>query len=130
MAAAPVVFVVEDDSAVRSALTLLLKHYDFDVKTYDSAETFLESYKKTDSACLVSDIRMPGMSGMDLLITLKQQGNTLPVILYSGYADSAVVTEATKHGVIAVLEKPVSGRKLLAAVRKALNPAHINPDNC
>ena len=123
MATDPVVFVVEDDAAVRTALALLLKQYDFNVKTYDSAENFLESYEQTESACLVSDILMPGMSGMDLLITLKRQGCTLPVVLYSGLADSAVVTEATKHGAIAVLEKPVRACALRDAVLKALRSA-------
>jgi two-component system, LuxR family, response regulator FixJ len=129
METVPVVYVVEDDSAVRTALALLLRQYDFDVKTYDSAENFLESFEQTDSACLVSDIRMPGMSGMDLLITLKRQGSVLPVVLYSGFADSAVVAEATKHGAIAVLEKPVSAHDLRTAVLKALRPAHVAPEN-
>ena len=129
MATVPVVFVVEDDSAVRTALALLLRQYDFDVKTFDSAESFLESYKQTDSACLVSDIRMPGMSGLDLLTTLKRRGSALPVVLYSGFADSAVVAEAVKHGAITVLEKPVNARDLHNAVQKALRPAHVAPDN-
>ncbi|MEO2015733.1 MAG: response regulator [Fuerstiella sp.] len=127
MATVPVIFVVEDDSAVRTAVAMLLSQYDYEVRTYDSVESFLASYEQTDSACLVSDIRMPGMSGLDLLITLEQQGSPLPVVLYSGYADSAVVTEAKKHGVIAVLAKPVDANTLHAAVQEALRYDQVKP---
>ncbi|MCP4785639.1 MAG: response regulator [Fuerstiella sp.] len=127
MATVPVIFVVEDDPAVRTAIAMLLRQYDYDVRTYDSAESFLEVYEETDSACLVSDIRMPGMSGLDLLINLKQQESLLPVVLYSGYADSAVVIEAKKQGVIAVLAKPVGANTLHAAVRQALRSDPAEP---
>ena len=127
MATVPVVFLVEDDAAVRTAISLLLKHFGFEISTFDSAESFLKSYEETNSACLVSDIRMPGMSGLDLLIALKQQGSPLPVVLYSGYADSDIVTDAKKRGAIAVLAKPVGADTLHAAVREALRSISAEP---
>ena len=121
MRSGPIVFIVDDDPTSLRSVETLLTVYKYDVRSFDSAEAFLAAYEETVFGCLLSDVRMPGLSGLELNATLKQKGSSLPVILISGYADSEVAIEAMNNGVIAFIEKPVKLDVLLGAVENAVH---------
>ena len=120
MEARPIVFVVDDDSDALSSAEALFTAFDYTVRSFASAEAFLAAFENTDVGCLLSDVRMPGMTGLELNAALKLRKNSLPVILISGYADSEVAEAAIKNGVIAVLDKPINSNELLDIVDKAI----------
>ena len=118
--AKPLVYVVDDNVSARSSVCALLATFDYEVRAFDSAESFLAADDKTEPACLLCDVRLPGMSGVQLHRTLKLRGIGLPVILISGYLDSDMVAEALKNGAIAVLGKPIDTHELLEHVETAI----------
>jgi len=115
-----VVHVIDDDEAVRESLTFLLKTTGLEVRTYVSAGAFLRDDPKSKSGCIVSDVRMPDISGIDLLHRLKELHVTLPVIVITGHGDVPLAVEAMKAGAMDFLEKPFNDDALLAAVNAAL----------
>jgi FixJ family two-component response regulator len=102
------VSIVDDDKAVRLALSSLIRSMGWQVCLYESAEAFLESGQAARTACLISDIRMPGMSGVEMHERLIAQGIAPPTIFISGYRTLALQAKATSNGALAVLEKPFS----------------------
>src|SRR5581483_10693259 len=92
------VFVIDDDEAVRNSLRLLLKSVGLPVKTYASAKEFLPSYDANQPGCMVLDIRMPGMSGLELLQQLNMSGSTIPVVFITGHGDIPMAVEAMQNG--------------------------------
>ncbi len=114
------VHVVDDDAAVRDSLSFLLGFADIGVRTYASAIEFLDHADAAASGCILTDIRMPGMSGLDLVQELKKRGLMRPVIVLTGHADVALAVEAMKAGVMDFIEKPFDDEALLSAVRTAL----------
>jgi two-component system response regulator FixJ len=117
---APIVYVVDDDEAVRDSLGLLLESHGLVSQSFESAAHFLKSYRDGGRGCLVLDIRMPGMSGVELLETLAKSGFELPVIVMSGHADAALAARALSAGARVVIDKPFRDHDLLAAIRDAL----------
>lgn len=115
-----VVHVVDDDDAVRDSLAFLLRTARIDARTYDSASAFLDALPGADSGCIVTDVRMPGISGIDLLHQLKARGSTMPVIVITGHGDIPLAVEAMKLGAVDFLEKPFDDDVLLASVKSAL----------
>jgi two-component system response regulator FixJ len=115
-----IVHVVDDDQAVRESLAFLLRTAQIEVKTYDSAATFLGSRPQTGSGCVITDVRMPEISGIDLLKRLRELAIALPVIVITGHADVPLAVEAMKLGAVDFLEKPFDDDALLAAVHSAL----------
>lgn len=115
------VHVIDDDEAVRVSLAFLLEMADLPARTYDSALAFLEVVPELQTGCIVTDVRMPGMSGLDLVNRLKILGVTLPVIVITGHADVPLAVEAMRAGVVDFLEKPFDDTTLVAAIRAALN---------
>jgi two-component system, LuxR family, response regulator FixJ len=113
--------VIDDDEAVRESLDFLLRSAKLTVKTYDSAAAFLEVAPTIGSGCIVTDVRMPGLSGIDLLRRLKEMQIGLPVIVITGHGDVPLAVEAMKFGAVDFLEKPFDDDVLLASVRSALN---------
>jgi len=113
------VFIVDDDPAVRDALSLLLGIQDYRVAVFGDAESFLKAYKSEWRGCLVLDIRMPGMDGLTLQKHLAQLGSELPVIIMTGHGDVASAREAFRAFAVDFLEKPLDHRKLLAAIADA-----------
>ena len=95
--AKPLVYVVDDNVSARSSVCALLATFDYEVRAFDSAESFLAADDKTEPACLLCDVRLPGMSGVQLHRTRKLRGIGLPVILISGYLDSDMVAEALEN---------------------------------
>lgn len=120
MSSQEIVHVIDDDDAVRDSLAFLLKSAAFQVATYDSAASFLEAAAQGVSGCIVTDVRMPGMSGIDLLRQLQSQKSTLPVIVVTGHGDVQLAVEAMKAGAVDFLEKPFNDDRVLEAVRSAL----------
>lgn len=115
------VFIVEDDAAVRDSLGLLLGLHGLRTQSFGSAEDFLRVYQPAWAGCLLLDVRMPGMSGLELQETLRLQKLTLPVIIMTAHGDIATVRTALRSGAVDFLEKPVDPDALLAAVRTALD---------
>ncbi|HKK56233.1 response regulator FixJ [Marinobacter sp.] len=114
------VYVVEDDEAVRDSLELLLKSDGKPVKTYDNATSFLKDYSEKMSGCLVLDIRMPGMDGMELQKKLNEKHSILPIIFVTGHGDVPMAVDAMKEGAIDFIQKPYREEALLEKVDAAL----------
>jgi len=119
-AAEPIVFVVDDDSSVCRSLGRLLRSAGFRVEAFASAEEFLQRERNGARACLVVDVRMPGMSGPDLVDHLAIDGWSLPAIFITAHDDPHMRSRAIAAGAVAYLRKPFEGRALLDAVNAAL----------
>jgi two-component system response regulator FixJ len=115
-----IVHLIDDDEDVRRALAFLLGTAGLAVKVYESAILFLDNYDGSQTGCIVSDVRMPGMDGLQLLKRLKEMGVKLPVIVLTGHADVALAVEAMKAGAMDFIEKPFSDEVLLNAIQSAL----------
>ncbi len=115
-----VVHVIDDDEAVRESLTFLLKTAGLAVRTYENATAFLRDDPKTKSGCIVTDVRMPDISGIELLHRLNELHVSLPVIVITGHGDVPLAVEAMKSGALDFLEKPFDDDALLNAVNAAL----------
>ena len=116
----PVIYVIDDDDAVRQSLEFLLKTAGLSVRSFDSARTFLEVLPEIRSGCIVTDVRMPEITGIDLLRRVKELGLDLPVIVITGHGDISLAVEAMKIGAVDFLEKPFDDDTLLEAVRASL----------
>jgi len=116
----PVVMVVDDDSGVRNAMRALLKSVGLNATLYGSAQEFLGAYDPHQPGCLLLDIRMPGMSGMELQQELNLRGAVVPVIFMSGHADIPMAVEAMQHGAFDFLQKPFRDQDLLDRIQKAI----------
>ena len=115
------VFIVEDDAAVRDSLGLLLGLQGFRTQSFSCAEDFRRIYQPSWAGCLLLDVRMPGMNGLELQESLRRQGLALAVIIMTAHGDITTVRTALKSGAVDFLEKPVDPAALLAAVRTALD---------
>ncbi len=114
------VFVVDDDPGIRDALQTLIRSVGLSVQTFGSAKEFLESQRPDAPACLVLDVQMPGLSGLDLQRELAQAGVQLPIIFITGHGDIPMSVRAMKAGAVEFLTKPFHHQDLLAAVRQAI----------
>ncbi|MGH7024128.1 MAG: response regulator FixJ [Caulobacteraceae bacterium] len=114
------VHVVDDDDAVRDALRVLLEISGYQVKTYDSGVRFLEALTGEETGCVITDVRMPGITGLAMSVSLRQRGSKLPVIVITGQADVPMAVEAIKAGVRDFIEKPFDDVAILNAVEAAL----------
>ena len=120
MADGNLVHVIDDDDAVRSSLEFLLRTANIDVRTYDSATAFLRNLKAGERGCIVTDVRMPEMSGIELLRRLNDMSIDMPVIVITGHGDVSLAVEAMKAGAVDFLEKPFEDDRVLAAIGSAL----------
>jgi FixJ family two-component response regulator len=119
----PVVYVVDDDAGVRQALDSLIRSVGFSVQTFASAQDFLNSKRTSVPGCLVLDVRMPGLSGLDLQRDLAEADFHLPVIFVTGHADIPMSVRAMKAGAVEFLTKPVRDQDLLDAIQQAIERA-------
>ncbi len=117
----PVIYVIDDDEAVRQSLEFLLKTAGMTARGFNSAAAFLEVLPQVGSGCIVTDVRMPGITGIDLLRRVKELGIDIPVIVITGHGDISLAVEAMKIGAVDFLEKPFDDDTLLTAVRGSLN---------
>lgn len=117
----PTVFVVDDDPGIRDSVTWLLQSVGLRVETYASAHEFLDVFSPARPGCLVLDVRLPGMGGLDLLDELRNRGATLPVIIVTAFGEVHSAVRAMKGGAIDVMEKPTRDQALLDRVQQALD---------
>jgi two-component system response regulator FixJ len=117
---AALVHVIDDDEAIRQSLEFLLKASKIEVKTHPSAEAFLAALPDLTASCVITDVRMPGIGGIELLRHLKERNIAVPVIVVTGHGDVPLAVEAMKVGAADFLEKPFDDEVLLASVRSAL----------
>ena len=118
MANDPIVYVVDDDDGARGSLEFLLDCTGIRVRGFASADAFLKASPPLDGACVVTDVRMPGISGMELVETLKARGASIPVIMITGHADVPLAIQAMKAGVADFIEKPFDDDIMLALTQQ------------
>jgi two-component system response regulator FixJ len=116
----PVVFVIDDQESVRHALAEMLDVFGYRVEAYGSADAFLRALDRARPACVVADVRMPGMTGIELVEELARRNCTLPIVLISGHADVPMAVSAIKAGAEDFIEKPVDDVRLVAAINRGL----------
>ena len=117
----PTVFIVDDDEAMRSSLQWLIESVGLSVECFESAEAFLNAYHPGRSGCLLLDVRMPGMGGLELQEYLRRHEISIPVIIITGHGDVPMSVRAMKEGAIDFIEKPFNDELLLDAIRNALS---------
>jgi two-component system, LuxR family, response regulator FixJ len=118
----PHIFVVDDDGSVRTALSRLLKACGFKVQTFRSAEDFLDSGFVRHTGVLILDVRMAGMSGLELQKRLSEMGSEMPIIFITAHDDIQSRTKAMEAGAVAFLQKPFDEQRLLDAIHRAFDP--------
>ena len=114
------VFVVDDDQAMRNSLKWLIESVGMQVETFDSAQAFLDAYYPARGGCLLVDVRMPGMSGLELQAYLTRREIGIPVIIITGHGDVSMAVKAMKVGAVDFIEKPFDDEELLNSIRNAL----------
>ena len=117
------VYVIDDDEAMRDSLDFLLGAADFQVTLFESAQHFLDALPTIDFGCVVSDVRMPGIDGIELLKRLKAGGSLFPVVIMTGHGDVPLAVEAMKLGALEFLEKPFEDDRLIGMIDAALRRA-------
>jgi FixJ family two-component response regulator len=121
----PIVLVVDDDPAVRDAMRSLLASVGLRVETFKSAQEFLSTRRPEAPACLVLDVRLPGLSGLDLQRELRRSGAPIPIVFVTGHGDVPITVEAMKGGAVEFLTKPFRDQQLLDAIQLAIERARI-----
>ena len=124
----PIICIIDDDLAVRDSLSLLFKSVGLESKHFADASLYLSAIPVSGAACLVLDVRMPGMSGLDLMEALRARNAMLPAIVMTGHADVPMAVRAMKAGAEDFLEKPFNNQAMIDAVQRALvvRPGHSN----
>ncbi len=117
----PTVFIVDDDPAVRDAIRWLMEQVKLKAQVFSSADEFLASYVPGTRGCIILDIRMPGMSGLELQERLKASGTLIPIIVITGHGDVSIAVRAMKAGAVEFLQKPFNDQLLLDTVQSALS---------
>jgi two-component system, LuxR family, response regulator FixJ len=116
----PLVYVVDDEASIRDSMAMLLRSVGLASRCFPDAKSFLAAYEARPDVCLVADVRMPGMSGIELQETLRSRGAQLPIIIITGHGDIAMAVRAMKAGAADFIEKPFHDQTLLDAVHRAL----------
>jgi FixJ family two-component response regulator len=117
----PIISIVEDDAAVRLATESLVKSLGFDVYTFASAQEFLQSHREAETACLISDVQMPNMSGVELQADLANRGFRIPTIFMTAFPDESVRQRAMAAGAVGFLRKPFNGKALIQFIQDAIS---------
>jgi len=118
---APVISIIEDDESVRKATQSLVRSLGFAACTFTCAEDFLESPRVNDTSCVIADVQMPGMSGVEMQSLLAAQSNHTPIIFITAFHDERLRARAMQTGAICFLSKPVDGKTLIEWLDKALS---------
>ena len=127
MAKAPLIVIVDDDDSVREATKNLIRVLGYHVDAFASAEDFLNSDLVPATSCLITDVQMPGMSGVELQRELSAGGHRTPIIFVTAYPDEAIETRVIRNGAIGYLSKPLQEQSLLACIDEALNAEDDRP---
>jgi FixJ family two-component response regulator len=123
----PVISIIDDDASVRAAADNFLSSLGYRVHTFASAEDFLKSARLADSSCVVADVQMPGMSGLDLLKTIRSRGNDIPFIFITAFPSESIRARAAKAGADGLLDKPFACSVLTDFIKAALNRDRAGP---
>lgn len=123
MARKGIVYVIDDDQAMRESIDFLLSAADYEVRLFESAAVFLDQISEIAFGCVLSDVRMPGIDGLDLLKRLKSGRSRLPVVIMTGHGDVPLAVEAMKLGAIDFIEKPFDDDRLIGLIETALKQA-------
>jgi two-component system response regulator FixJ len=124
----PTISIIDDQASVRHALGEMLNVFGYTVETHESARHFLDTLDPARQGCVVTDVRMPGMDGIELVRELARRKVALPVIVISGHADVPMAVTAIKAGAEDFIEKPVDDRELVAAINRGLARAYANKE--
>ena len=124
----PTIFIVDDDASVRDSLALLLGLRGYRTQIFANAETFLNAFNPTWRGCILLDIRMPGMTGLELYAELRRRECSVPVVIITAYGDVATARAALKVGAADFLEKPVDDELLIDVLRNALGTEEARPE--
>lgn len=116
----PTVFVIEDDAPIRDSLRIYLELMNYNVRTFSSADEILAVYNHDWTGCLVVDVRLPGMTGLDLVDELHRRGCRLPVMVMTGHTDGNSLRLSTEANVVAILEKPIPPEKLKEIIENVI----------
>lgn len=117
------VYVIDDDEAMRDSLNFLLDSSGFDVTLFENAQAFLDRLPTLAFGCVVSDVRMPGIDGIELLKRMKATGSSFPILVMTGHGDVPLAVEAMKLGAVDFLEKPFEDERLVAMIETAIRQA-------
>jgi FixJ family two-component response regulator len=117
----PVVFLVDDEPSILDALSRMLRVEGFAVRTWNSGVKFLQEHQTEIPGCLVADVRMPGLDGLELQRALRNSGSERPIVFVTGQGDIPMTVQAMKAGAVSLLSKPVRGTEFVAAVREAIS---------
>ncbi len=128
MSETPLVHIIDDDDAVRDSLSFLLRAANFNVVAYQSATHFLEALTREIDGCVITDVRMPDISGLELLKRMRALSCLIPVIVMTGHGDIQLAVEAMKAGAADFLEKPFDDDRILAAVGSALEAKRVESE--
>ena len=128
MSAVSVISVVDDDSSVRAATSKFLRSHGYTVQAYSSAEHFLQSDGLNDTSCVIADLQMPGMSGLELLTMIRAQGYAVPFIFITAFPDETTRARALQEGAICFLSKPFTGGTLINCLGVALQGRRCEED--
>ena len=120
MSSMPKVYVIDDDAAMRDSLNFLLDAANFEVALFESATNFLEVLPRLDFGCVISDIRMPGIDGIELLRQMKLLDSRFPIVIITGHGDVPLAVEAMKLGAVDFLEKPFEDDRLIGIIEAAI----------
>ena len=124
-----IVFIVDDDASVRDSLRWLIESVQLQVQCFATAQEFLQGYQNQQTGCVVLDVRMPGLSGLDLQEELRQQGFVVPVIIITGHADVPMAVRAFKSGVFDFIEKPFNDQHLIDRIHQAIEKSRSQKVN-
>ena len=126
LAVPPIIAIVDDDESVCIAVTSLVRSLGYEARSFGSAEDFLASPTRADAACLISDVQMPGLGGLDLQRILVAEGSRLPIILVTAFPDAHVREAALHGGALCFLSKPFDGDVLIGCLERAIGGAADN----
>ncbi len=124
----PLIHIIDDDVSVRESMGVLLRSAGFRVRTYESGAAFLQSFPQAAFGCIITDVRMSDVSGIELLRRLKDLGNKMPVIVMTGHGDVPLAVEAMKIGAADFFQKPFDADQMITAVRAALGASEKDAD--
>lgn len=120
----PIVSIIDDDGSVRVAIERIVRSLDLVARTFRSCHEFLSSPRFRESSCIIADVQMPGMTGVELLTTLKAMGLAIPFIFITAYPNERLRKEASDAGAICFLNKPFDGASIIACIEQALDRRH------
>jgi two-component system, LuxR family, response regulator FixJ len=126
MTTARLVHVIDDDDGVRDSLAFLLEAAGYRVRAYESGQRFLDGFAGAEAGCVLTDVRMPGLTGLQLVVRLKSLGSRLPIIVMTGHADVPLAVEAMKAGVDDFIEKPFDDQEIIRSIEAALERAEAS----